>query len=98
MNKQAEGFIVTIPPDDLKTIITAYKASLREANQVDADLLNQYVPDLGTMYRDKYIPGLSDELKGMENSDAMAAVRGQLALQQWGNWYNEHVDAIWDAL
>ncbi len=97
-SKQGEGFINTIPPDDLEKIIAGYKAAIHEAEQVDCVLLNKYLPELGTMYRDKYIPGLRDVTKGMEDSDAVAAVRGQLLLQQWGTWYNEHQDAIWDAL
>lgn len=97
LNKQ-QGFIVTIPKSDLETILAAYKSSSKEAQQVDTNLLNEYVEGLGTIYRDKFIPGLQDLIKGIEDSDTKADLRGQLLLNQWGSWYNKNFDAIWDAL
>lgn len=97
-SNEEQGSIDTIPAADLKKIIAAHKASLRAAQQVDCDLLNTYLADLGTMFRDKYIPGLVDVIKGMEDADQAAAMRGQAALEQWRAWYNEHREAILDAL
>jgi hypothetical protein len=95
-----QGFFVTIADSDVKTILTAYKAALREARQVDIALLNESFADLGTMYQKRFIPGLEAAIQGWEESNklALAGLRGQLLLIQWGEWYNEHIDAIWDAL
>jgi hypothetical protein len=97
LNKQ-EGVFVTIPPSDVEAIMAAERAALREATQVDTDLLNEYLVDLGTMYRDKFIPGLEAAIQGWESPDILADLRGQVLLNQWGDWYNERLDAIWDAL
>jgi hypothetical protein len=98
LGKQNEDSLDTIPKDDLKKIAAAHKAALREARQVDCELLNTHLENLGTMYQEEYMTGLTDVIKGSEDADTAAATRGEVALEQWSTWYNEHRDAILAAL
>jgi hypothetical protein len=89
-NKQP-GIIGIIPPEDARAIMDLNKKALTEAEQVDIAEMNQFCAGFGDHIRDDLIAGL--EL--VTGSDGVvSSVRGQMLLNDFGDWHNAHIDAI----
>lgn len=68
--------------------------ALEEAKKVDIDKLNNHYDDFGNQWRDNYIVGLELFVSGIQEEDNEKSIRGQLLLDDWGDWYAKNIDQI----
>ena len=73
--------------EDAERMLHFLRKALAEAKAVKIDELNARLPGFGDQYRSKCIRGLEETIHGYENGDIDRSLRGQVLMEQWGDWY-----------
>jgi|ERR1017187_3983096 hypothetical protein len=103
----------TVPESVLQKMQDYNVAFVRESNDIDVEVLNAVYPNLGVMFRDKFVKSMS---MSVEVADQWINVRrsgGKLVMtpelqqnvddskrleNEWAVWFNSHFDDINKAL
>ena len=66
----------------MEKMIDYKKQALKEARQVDIEILNQRLDGFGDHYKDEFLTGLETLIDGHENNDPNKFLQGQILLDQ----------------
>ena len=79
---------------EMTSIIDNYRKALSESQQVEINTLNERLSGFGKHYQNEFINGLNLIIEGFDENNQQKSFKGQVLLDNWGNWYSENLNKI----
>lgn len=73
-------------------MVTLWEKAIEEAEKVNVDNINVYIPDFGEHYKGEFIKGLKLLIEGFKGSDDVKKLQGAFLMDKWGIWNNKNRD------
>ncbi len=94
MNNRLGDASITMDDELLQEIIDKNEQALEEAKKVDIGFLNNRLNGFGDHYKNEFIDGLELMVSGFKNDDQEMFIKGQVLLDNWGEWYSNNMEKI----
>ena len=96
ISNQAYEILKNLPPhkrlsdEDTHKMITLWEKAMEEAEKVDVDNINRYIPEFSKHYKEEFIKGLHLLIDGYKNSNDGKKLQGAFLMDSWGIWNNKN--------
>ncbi len=81
-----------IGEEDINKMVSLWEKAIKEAEKVDVDNMNKYIPEFSKHYKEEFIKGLNLLVDGFKNSNNVKKLQGAFLLDRWGIWNNKNRD------
>ena len=79
---------------EIEDMVRLKQKALDEARKVKISSLNTRFRGFGDSYEKLFIKGLILYLEGIEDENQSKLTKGQLLLDEWGDWYSSNINRI----
>jgi hypothetical protein len=83
-----------VSQQDIAEMISYYKRALEEAKLADIESMNRHYRGFGDHFQQEFIKGLELLLEGYQPDGEKKLFAGQVLLDQFGQWYENHLNEI----
>jgi len=91
----AQGLDVhSVSNEDYAAVLDYNQKTLSEAELADIANMNQWLGGFGDHWRDEFILGEKAVIAGLKGNGSARAQAGVALMSKFGDWYEEHLDAI----
>ena len=78
--------------EDTYKLISLWEKAVEEADKVDTNNINSYIPGFSKHYKEQFIKGLQLLIYGFKNSDNSKKLMGAFLMDSWAIWNNKNRD------
>jgi hypothetical protein len=84
----------TVSKEDYEMVLDYKEKALAEAELADLANMNQWLDSFGDHWRDEFIAGDRIVIAGLKGNDMTRAAAGVELMNEFGDWYEQHLNAI----